>query len=288
MALARHYNVSEIKQKLLHPAQTSVYSVDILTNTTVNNFLGVSIGTNKESFNLSCCEASLPGSSLATHEASNDYHGSTEKMVYRRIYDDTIDLTFYVDYTYLTLKYFLGWMSFIVGEGSYFDQDDFTSNSTFHRMTYPNSYKTNITILKFEKDISSKSRKYSLGYEFVGAFPINLTSIPVSYEQSDLLKVNVSFAYQRYVIKREFSPYSSRGVLGSPGNAFATPPTNPAAQAAANNYFTSIAAPFDGKSTFGIGALPDFGQYSPAQYNQPYTSDSTGAQSTLAQYYENV
>jgi hypothetical protein len=288
MALARHYNVSEIKQKLLHPAQTSVYSVDILTNDAVNKFLGAAVGTNQESFNLSCCEASLPGSSLATHEASNDYHGSTEKMVYRRIYDDTIDLTFYVDYTYLTLKYFLGWMSFIVGEGSYFDQDDFRSNTTFHRMTYPNSYKTNITILKFEKDISSKSRKYSLGYEFVGAFPINLTSIPVSYEQSDLLKVNVSFAYQRYVIKKEFSPYSSPRVLGSPGNAFAAPPTNPAAQAAANNYFTSIAAPFDGKSTFGVGTLPDFGQYSPARYNEPYTSDSTGTQSTLARYYENV
>ena len=287
MALARHYNVSEIKQKLLHPAQTSVYSVDILTNTEVNNFLGAAVGPNKEAFNLSCCEASLPGSSLATHEASNDYHGSTEKMVYRRIYDDTIDLTFYVDYTYLTLKYFLGWMSFIVGEGSYFDQDDFRSNSTFHIMTYPKSYKTNITILKFEKDISSKSRKYSLGYEFVGAFPINLTSIPVSYEQSDLLKVNVSFAYQRYVIKREFSPYSPSGVLGSPGNAFATPPTNPAAQAAANNYFTSIAAPFD-NPTFAVGTLPDFGQYSPVRYNEPYTSDSTGAQSTLAQYYENV
>jgi len=236
MALARHYKVSEIKQKLLHPAQTSVYSVEIATKREVNDFLGATtIGTNQEAFNLSCCEASLPGSSLATHEASNDYHGSTEKMVYRRIYDDTIDLTFYVDYTYLTLKYFLGWMSYIVGEGSYFNQNEFLLKQTFHRMTYPKDYKTKISILKFEKDISPTSKKYALGYDFVGAFPINLTSIPVSYDQSDLLKVTVSFSYQRYVIKSEFSPYSSSGTLSSPGNAFGAPPQSPEAQAQANS-----------------------------------------------------
>lgn len=244
MALARHYKVSEIKQKLLHPAQTSVYSVEITTNDAVNKFLGAtSIGTNQEAFNLSCCEASLPGSSLATHEASNDYHGSTEKMVYRRIYDDTIDLTFYVDYTYLTLKYFLGWMSFIVGEGSYFNQDDFLLPSTFHRMTYPEKYKTNIRILKFEKDISPTSKKYALGYDFVGAFPINLTSIPVSYDQSDLLKVTVSFSYQRYVIKNQYSPYRSSGTLSAPGNFPApdAPSNSPAAQAQSNsNIFGSL------------------------------------------------
>jgi hypothetical protein len=287
--LSRHYKVSEIKQKLLHPAQTSVYSVDIATNPKVNAFLGATtIGTNQEAFNLSCCEASLPGSSLATHEASNDYHGSTEKMVYRRIYDDTIDLTFYVDYTYLTLKYFLGWMSFIVGEGSYFSQNEFEKKQTFHRMTYPADYKTTIRILKFEKDISPKSKKYTLGYDFIGAFPINLTSIPVSYDQSDLLKVTVSFSYQRYVIKSQYSPYSSSGTLSAPGN-FPAPPETPAEQAQVNsaqlsgNYFASAQDTFTGQ-TFAIGNLDQFGSSKP----EPYTSESPGPQSTLGQYYQNV
>lgn len=211
---ARHYKVSEIKQKLLHPAQTSVYSVNILTNPYVNSFVGLSLGKDSEIINLSCCEASLPGSSLATHEVNNDYHGTSEKMAYRRIYDDTIDLTFYVDYRYNTLKYFLAWMSFIVGEGNYFSQNEYLQSETFYRMTYPKNYKTIISVLKFEKDITKSSQKYRIGYDFVDAFPINIASTPISYDQSDLLKVTVSFSYTRYVIRSAFSPYTATARTG--------------------------------------------------------------------------
>lgn len=252
MALARHYKVSEIKQKLLHPAQTSVYSVDILTKREVNDFVGVTLGKDSEIINLSCCEASLPGSSLATHESNNDYHGTSEKMVYRRIYDDTIDLTFYVDYKYSTLKYFLAWMSFIVGEGNYFTQDDYLNSTTFYRMTYPQSYKTKISLLKFEKDISSSSPNYRLGYDFIDAFPINLSSIPVSYEQSDLLKVTVSFSYTRYVIRSNFSPYRASAIVG------AAPSTEIASQASQNsNLFGSnaISSSAFGSSAFGSNGI---------------------------------
>ena len=211
--IARHYKVSEIKQKLLHPAQASVFSVNILTNPNVNNFIGLG-SRDQESINLACCEASLPGSSLATHESNNDYHGTSEKMAYRRIYDDTLDLTFYVDYKYNTLKYFLAWMSFIVGEGNYFTQNEYIDPTTFYRMTYPKSYKTQISVLKFEKDITRSSPKYRIGYDFIDAFPINIASTPVSYEQSDLLKVTVSFNYSRYVIASQFSPYTATARTG--------------------------------------------------------------------------
>ena len=55
---------------------------------------------------LVCCvvKHTLPGSSLTTHEVNNDYHGVTEKMSYRRMYDDTIGLTFYVDRNYKVIK----------------------------------------------------------------------------------------------------------------------------------------------------------------------------------------
>ena len=39
----------------------------------------------------------LPGSNLATLETTNTYHGVTQRHAYRRVYDDRIDLTFYVD-----------------------------------------------------------------------------------------------------------------------------------------------------------------------------------------------
>ena len=38
-----------------------------------------------------------------------------------------------------------------------------------------------------------------LHYTFVGAFPSSVTSTPVSYGPSDVLRVNVSFSYMRYV-----------------------------------------------------------------------------------------
>jgi hypothetical protein len=207
-AVAKHYKVSEIKQKLMRPAQTSVYMVEVLTNPSVNSFVssrGVSQVRHKEMINLACCEASLPGSSLATHEVNNDYHGSTEKMVYRRIYDDTIDLTFYVDHEYAVIKYFQGWINFIVGEGEYFTSEQYKNPATFYRMQYPKRYKSDIHLIKFEKDVSKTSSRPTLSYQFIQAFPINIVSTPISYDASDLLKVTVSFSYIRYVMDNRFS-----------------------------------------------------------------------------------
>ena len=68
-----------------------------------------------------CSEAVLPGSQLATTEMNNDFTGVTERHAYRRIYDETIDLTFYVDAdNYLPIRFFEEWISGIVNE----DQQD--------------------------------------------------------------------------------------------------------------------------------------------------------------------
>jgi hypothetical protein len=261
-AVPRHYNVSEIKQKLMRPAQTSVYMVDVLTNPFVNSFVtdrGVSQTRHKDMINLACCEASLPGSSLATHEVNNDYHGSTEKMVYRRIYDDTIDLTFYVDHEYAVIKYFQGWMNYIVGEGEYFSSEQYKNPATFYRMSYPDGprgYKSDIHLVKFEKDVSKNSPRPTIGYQFIKAFPINIVSTPISYDASDLLKVTVSFSYVRYVMEDRFSPFY--------GNASRIPPTVTGSDAA----------------TLASGGVQDafksFDPYSPenqAIFNKAYSSD---------------
>ena len=93
-------SVSDIKSKLLRPALTSHFEVQLSFPQELRSFLG----TDQENVNLSCCEASLPGSQLATLENNNDRTGVTEKHAYRRQFDDRIDLTFYaVSYTHLTL-----------------------------------------------------------------------------------------------------------------------------------------------------------------------------------------
>jgi hypothetical protein len=54
-----------------------------------------------------------------------------------------------------------------------------------------------LKVIKFEKDYRS-----FMEYEFIGSFPISITSMPVSYESSSLLKCTVSMSYIRYVLKQ--------------------------------------------------------------------------------------
>ena len=71
-------------------------------------------------------------------------------------------------------------------------------------------------LTKFEKDHFTRdfsetrggSRSTSrtvLDYTFVNAFPLSLTAIPVSYEDSQVLKCSVSFNFVRYVMERKKS-----------------------------------------------------------------------------------
>jgi hypothetical protein len=167
---------------------------------------------------LSCSEASLPGSSLATIDIDNDYHGVSEKHAYRRLYDDRADFTFYVDSDYKIITFFENWIAFCAGETDLTGQK--TRNFSY-RANYPESYKTDyLYITKFERDLNVAKR--FLQYQFINAYPISLSSMPISYDTSSLLKCNVSFFYSRYVISAPQSPLSSSSSSipnpRSPGN----------------------------------------------------------------------
>ena len=201
--------VSKIKSRLLNTAQSSLYRLTLSVPQAVRNRLSLS-SLDYDNISLLCSEAVLPGSSLTTHEVTNDYAGVTEKMAYRRMYDETISLTFYVDRDYKVLKLFETWMDYITGID---DTSTYETPYVSYRMSYPVTYKNNIFITKFEKDQFmreySNSRKASarvprtiLDYTFVNAFPLSLTSMPVSYEGAQVLKCNVSFNFIRYVQKR--------------------------------------------------------------------------------------
>jgi len=89
--LGKVRSVSKIKSDLLRPALTSVFEVEV----PIPN-LSPGLQTN-DTLNLMCSEASLPGSSLATMEINNDFTGVTERYAHRKVFDDRLDLTFYVD-----------------------------------------------------------------------------------------------------------------------------------------------------------------------------------------------
>ena len=192
--------VSDIKSRLLNVAQTSQYRLTLSVPAAVRSKVSDLSSLDFDNISLSCSEANLPGSSLATVDVTNDYQGVTEKMAYRRIYDDVLGLTFYVDRNYNVIKLFERWIDYISGIT---DTTTYKSPFTNQRVRYPKTYKNDIFLSKFEKDqFSDQStlRKNILEYTFVQAFPRDITAIPVSYESSSVLKCNVSFSFIRYLV----------------------------------------------------------------------------------------
>ena len=206
-------SIDTIKATLLTPALTSYFDVEIgLPNGPMRSKLTSLLGgtVQQDRLHIMCSDASLPGSSLATLELTNDHHGVTEKHAYRRIFEDRIDLTFYVDANgYLPIKFFETWMSEIMNE----DSDDARSSNYFYRSKYPDDYTADqgLKIIKFEKD-----HNRSIEYEFFRTFPLAINSMPVSYDGSSLLKCTVSMCYIRYILRKPSSPTTQQA--GPRGN----------------------------------------------------------------------
>ena len=201
--MPRIARVADIKANLLRPSTTSHFEVDIPIIDALSKWKGVG---KQDKIELMCSEASLPGSNLATMDIFNDRTGVTEKHVHRRIFDDRLDLTFYVDAgLYQPIKFFEEWIDFITGAATSSERtvevDEFNElvdPNYFYRMRYPDTYIADqgLVVRKFEKDLVN-----SLAYEFIRAFPLSIGSMPVSYESSSLLKCTVSLSYIRYTVR---------------------------------------------------------------------------------------
>ena len=206
---------AQVKSNLLNIAQTSIYLLKIQPPSDVASFLsgqGYNYSSNGNNLELMCNSATLPGNALVTHEVTNDYMGVNEKMAYRRMYDSSLDLTFYVDRTYGAIQFFDGWIDYVSNMS---DKRSMKSPYVNYRMNYPSTYKTNIFLTKFEKDVVGSY----LHYTFVDAFPINVASIPVSYEGSNLLQCSVSMSYIRYVRENNTQTSSQTQQIGSQLNS---------------------------------------------------------------------
>ena len=216
--------VADIKAKLLNPALTSHFEVQIpLPNGAVKDQLQ-SIrpdgGEQQDALNIRCTNASLPGSNLATLELNNTYHGVTQRHAYRRVYDDRIDLEFLVDADdYLPIRFFEKWIDSIMlqtqeGEGA----GTPIHQSYTYRASYSDDYvcPSGLKIFKFER--TGKDGGYTgsaLEYTFVNAYPFTISSMPISYDSSSLLKCTVSFSYLRYVINEVIKkPSTTPGTIG--------------------------------------------------------------------------
>lgn len=212
--------IEVVKQKILNPSLTSQYLLGITPPQGISekmSSMGVSLNGNStfDYVDIACSETSLPGSSFATIDISSDYRGISEKHAYRRLYDDTINCTFYVDATagreYYVIKFFEGWMAYIANQNF-----DTIQNPTYdYRVKFPETYYAPaMTLQKFERNFGSQSdeaKPTPIKYEFYNAYPLNLNSIPLSYDGSEVLKCSVDFSFSRYkVVRSDYVPSSGQ------------------------------------------------------------------------------
>ena len=208
--------ISQILPTFQNVAQTSNYLVRFAVPnggayplTTHLRSKGIDDRFDLSDIGLLCSGASIPGSSFATLDVRGEYQGVIEKMAHTRQFTQ-IDLEFYVDNRYKSLRFLEHWMEYISGSSGVRPQE----NAYHFRMRYPEYYKSNETrIIKFEKN-----HRQFLEYKFVGLFPLALNSTRVQYQNSNVLKATCSFHYDRYISGETttLSQFSGRDLNNGP------------------------------------------------------------------------
>ncbi len=219
MPAPRPRPISDFLPKFQNVAQTSQFLVKFAlpfsrNSSGLRSFLrrkGVNDRFVVEDAGLLCSDAVLPGSAMASIDTRGDYQGVIERMAHTRNFTQ-INLEFYVDNGYKSMKFLEHWMEYITGSIK-----DPADDTYFYQLHYPSEYKSNDTrIVKFERDY-----KQFLEYRFIGLFPLALNSTRVSYNGSQVLKASATFSFDRYVcgestslardLKRAYNEVFTRG-----------------------------------------------------------------------------
>ena len=210
-----HKTVADIKGTILSPSLTPYFEVQF----PVPSFLSdLNSGTTSpyNYLTLLCTEAVLPGNSLATFNVDNDYSGVTEKMPHRKVYDQNLTLTFYVNANedaYYPIRFFESYISYIAGEdpSDSASLDKLRNQNYYYRMSYPDSYMIDgLLIKKFEKGGTFVSPTPNLEvdreltYEFIRTYPTAINSMALTYGDAQVLKCTVQYSYIRYVQHNTF------------------------------------------------------------------------------------
>ena len=147
---------------------------------------------------LLCTQAEIPGTSFVESTVVGHHQGIQESFPQLRNYPP-LNLVFYVDADHVVLEVLETWMSYI----NPIQTNQRTLNA-YSRFNYPENYKEIIHLIKFERDtfvgdkLKGEYATRSTGYEFVNIWPSNLTSMRLAYGDSNVLKCNVQFLYDRF------------------------------------------------------------------------------------------
>ncbi len=160
-----------------------------------------------EKMSLLCAEAEIPGTSFQTSLAVGHHQGIQEEFPNLRTFPP-LNLTFYVDLDHVILEVLESWMTYINPISA---RDKRVSNA-YGRFNYPEDYKETIHVTKFERDLNTDNPTTRItSYEFIKAWPTNLTSMRVAYGESNVLRCSIQLAYDRFFA--EFNYNDTHGAV---------------------------------------------------------------------------
>ena len=204
-----NYPINMIRSRFQTVALDNKYQIFIEPNLDVYN-AAAAAGIEKrfvdEDLGLYVSDSVLPGSSFADVEVSGDRQGITERMPFKRIYDD-VTFTFMVDRDYKVMKFFEAWVQLI---NPLHGQVDGKANNQVMTLRYPKQYKCTMSVAKYNKDYFHQDTFTNglpndnagfLYYCFIRAWPLSISSTPINYDSGSVLKLNVTFRYERYVME---------------------------------------------------------------------------------------
>ena len=158
-----------------------------------------------------CDGAALPGYELGRATTMGDRQGLQEQFVNTRTYTP-VNLSFYVGADYGILRLWQEWANFIAAlslggrdtTGSNSGQVSRIMRNDFLQFRYPDDYKREISITKFERDIHVDGGYVTatpnmITYRLIDAYPISVDNIRLGYENSDIMRVSVTLGYTRYI-----------------------------------------------------------------------------------------
>jgi len=205
--------VDRVKSSIAKPSIDTFYQVSFsfgnydkwLGNTIPSGSARVNGLDWQRKLSLLCAEAEIPGTSYETTTVTSNRQGIEESFPIQRNFPD-LNLGFYVDADHVVIQVLESWMLYI--------NPMTTANrnkNAYGRFRYPDTYKEILHITKYERDTfnkgsESKDYKGMMAYEFVNVWPTNLQSMKVAYGESNVLRCNLTLAYDRY-----FADYNAVG-----------------------------------------------------------------------------
>ena len=217
-------NIENVRDTVARPSLDTLYEVDFSFGN-YQTWLGKeptknrTQGTNfMRKMSLMCTQAEIPGTSFIESSVTGHHQGITEAFPNLRNFPP-LDLVFYADADHVILEVLESWMSYI---NPIFDSG-IRDNNAFTRFNYPEDYKETIHLTKFERDTfirESRNASYQsnmTSYEFVNVWPIDLTSMRVAYGDSNVLRCNVQFSYDRFFTTFNYNDIQKQVVNTSDG-----------------------------------------------------------------------